>query len=109
MNTELEILLDPYARWDKETDSEGNTKAYEILKVFLDKLRKTKPDKKYLSGRGNMHSSYYITLYAIRKALVSKYYMRACHELITLFHFEKYLQGRIRCNVIKLLEQHLEG
>lgn len=108
MQNDLVVILEPYGRWDDEANKEGNAEAFAVLKLFLIKLRNCKADSEYLLGRMDLHTSYYSNLFAVKMALKNKYYMRVCHEIITLFHYEHAAQGRIQYNVIHLLEQYLE-
>ncbi|SHF93396.1 hypothetical protein SAMN02746089_02789, partial [Caldanaerobius fijiensis DSM 17918] len=71
---------------------------------FYVEFKKLKPSKKY-ERRNILHMSYIFHLFKIKKALDEKKYMRACNELISLMHYEPFLQGRIYPYLMQALER----
>ncbi|GGK23242.1 hypothetical protein GCM10010965_15060 [Caldalkalibacillus thermarum] len=108
MDRELYNLLQPHANWWNDKGEERNQKAREVLYQFYDELLKRKPAKIY-EKRDAIHSWYLFHMLHIRKAFEEEKYMRVCHEIITLMHYEPLLQGRIYYNLLKMLETYLHG
>ncbi|ADL67878.1 hypothetical protein [Thermoanaerobacterium thermosaccharolyticum] len=102
----LYYILNPYNSWENDEGEERNLEARRALQEFYVEFKKLKPSKKY-EKRDILHMSYIFHLVKIKKALKEQKYMRACNELISLMHYEPFLQGRIYYNVIKLLEEEV--
>lgn len=99
-------MLSPYDDYD-EQNPEKEEAACSALKEFLNEFKKIEPDSEYDIG-GSLHLEYLRFLITIEKALRNRHYTLAVHELITLLHYEPFLQRRIYNNLIKLLEERLE-
>lgn len=102
-------LIDPlkaHDNWYNDLGEEKNIQAKEALYIFYEELTKCKPSKKYKNRNGE-HMSYLRYLVAIKKALLEEKYMRACNELLSIIHYEPFLQKRIYFNIINLLKEHL--
>ncbi|HBT48666.1 MAG: Uncharacterized protein XD49_0381 [Caldanaerobacter subterraneus] len=102
----LYSILEPYDSWWNDEGEEKNLEARKALQEFYAEFKKLKPSKKY-ERRDILHMSYIFHLVKIKKALDERKYMRACNELISLMHYEPFLQGRIYYNVLKLLEDEV--
>lgn len=102
----LYSILDPYINWWNDEGEEKNLEAKNALKEFYTELKKLKPSEKY-ERRDMLHMSYIFHLVKIKKALDERKYMRACNELISLIHYEPFMQGRIYYNVLNLLEKEV--
>lgn len=98
-------ILGPYDNWYNNEGEEKNLEAKKALKDFYLELKKLKPYRRY--EKNMLHLSYIPYLVRIKKALDEKRYMRACNELISLMHYEPFLQGRIYYNILKLLEKEV--
>ena len=101
----LYSILEPYDSWWNDEGEEKNLEAKKALQNFYKELKKLKPSKKY--EKNITHFSYIPYLVKIKKALDERKYMRACNEIISLMHYEPFLQGRIYYNVLKLLEKEV--
>jgi hypothetical protein len=97
----LYSILRPYDNWYNDEGEEKNLEAKKVLKDFYQELKKLKPSRKY--EKNMLHLSYIPYLVRIKKALNEKKYMRACNELVSLMHYEPFLQGRIYYNILNLL------
>ncbi|SHE95427.1 hypothetical protein SAMN02745195_01542 [Thermoanaerobacter uzonensis DSM 18761] len=101
----LYSILKPYDSWWNDEGEEKNLEAKKALQEFYKELKKLRPSKKY--EKNIVHFSYIPYLLKIKKALDERKYMRACNELISLMHYEPFLQRRIYYNVLKLLEKEV--
>ncbi len=109
MERELIAILEPYDDAYAESSSPRNNDAKTTLKIFYTCLTKCKMDKEYkVSEQRFMHTSYLSKLFAVRTALKENNYLHACNEIISLIHYEPFMQSRIYFNLINLLEQYLE-
>ena len=104
MGHNLYSILKPYDNWLNDKDEEINQEAKKALSCFYKELVTYKPEEKY-NKRDISHTSYIRFLVEAKKAINEKKYMRACNELISLMHYEPFLQGRIYYNILDLLEE----
>jgi len=102
----ISSIIEPYDNWFNNDEPERNLEAKQALYSFYKELKKLTPEKEY--RKKQYHSSYLNFLIKIKEAFMEEKYMRVCNELISLMHYEPYLQGRIYYNMIKILEDGLE-
>lgn len=106
MNSKLEDILKPYDNWFNDSGEKKNKQAREALYHFYKEFIKHKPSKIYES-RDGIHTSYIRFLVVIKKAFMEEKYMRVCNELLSLIHYEPFLQSRIYFNIINVLKENL--
>jgi hypothetical protein len=98
-------ILNPFDDWENNGDTQRNLEAKKALYRAYKELLKMKMDRQYKVYRH--HTSYLYQLIPLNKALMENKYLTACNELISLFHNEPFLQGRIYNNIIKALRDNL--
>ncbi|MGI6125285.1 MAG: hypothetical protein ACOYIG_14140 [Acetivibrionales bacterium] len=99
-------IIDSYDNWNNNDGAVKNLEAKQALYDFYCQFKKLTPDKEYKITRH--HISYLDHIIKIKEAFMEDKYMRVCNELISLMHYEPYLQRRIYYNIIKVLEDGLE-
>ena len=87
MDRVMNFIQSTDAKWDD--DGSKNEEALQILTAFYFALKRSKADKAYKCRCGS-HTSYIRRLLQVRAAFAENKYMRACHEIIGLAHFESY-------------------
>ena len=107
----LKAAIEPLYEFDEYGKSFDEEKAKLTLIRFFRELNNIKPDK-YFIAEGRVVSvgyySYFINLIPVMLAINSKQYASACHEIITLNHYERILQQRVYLGLMILYHKYLE-
>lgn len=98
-------ILDQFDSWENDLGIDKNIEAMHALHEFYHEFKKLTPEEEYRVKRH--HMSYLDFIIKIKEAFMDQKYMRVCNELISLIHYEPYLQKRIYYNIIKVLEDGL--
>lgn len=94
-----------FSYFDEVYDEDGAKKA---LIGFFQNLEKIKPSKILNTGFREEYYSFFINLMLFYDALSNGKYCIACHELLSLYHYEPILQERIYYNLLLLYREYLE-
>lgn len=102
--------LRPYT-WEKHPTEEENAQVEEVLRRILAYLQETPPGPAVASVpiMRRCHMDYLVPLMATEEKLRQGEYRNACNELMDLVYFYPVLSPGIRQNVIRLLEDYVEG
>lgn len=97
--------------WKREPTPEDNAQAVVTLQRILRYLQETPPEPGTVSAPewGRCHLDYLLPLMATEEKLRRGEYRNACNELMNLVYFYPVLHPGIRQNVVRLLEDYMEG
>lgn len=97
-----------FDNWFAQFDDADNIRAKTALTEFFKEYLKISPDRRLDLGSRQDYYMFYVNLLPVREALEERNYPHACHELLTLFHYEPILQNRVYVCLEKLYHEYLE-
>lgn len=106
----LKEIIQPCRNFDcsYESRSYDEETAKKALVSFFLEFEKLEPEKKLRLGNRKNYYSFIINILPFRRALHKKFYAVACHELLTLYHYEPILQPRIYHSLLSLFHSELK-